>query len=151
MKNPILFCSLVSFVFFAANLEAASVGELSKKQGILSVYYSAPDNDQQNFADVVFRFAWSDKKTATLSIQFVNRSYSDRKLKFAIRDVTSKKTVVLDRVHQSRFGAEMLKAHSAGSIWSGPVDSINDSFSLHVWDREGDEFDKVPISIKDQQ
>jgi hypothetical protein len=151
VKNPILLFFLVSFTFFVTNSDAASVDELAKKYGIISVYYSVPDNDQQNFTDVVFRFAWPDKKPARIAIQFVNRAYADRKLKFAIKEVASKKMVLLDPVHNSRFGAEMLKANSVGTIWSGPVDNINDSFSLHVWNNAGDEFDKVPISIRDQQ
>jgi hypothetical protein len=151
MKKPILFFFLAGLSFFVSNIFAAPVDELSKKYKIVSVYYSVPDNDQQNFSDVVFRFAWTDKKNQTIAVQFVNRSYSDRKLKFAIKEVTSKKMVVLDPVHNSRFGSESLKANSTGKIWSGTIDNINDSFSLRVWDSAGDEFDKIPISYKDQQ
>jgi hypothetical protein len=65
--------------------------------------------------------------------------------------VTTNKIVLLDSVHNVRFGTETLKANSTSAIWSGPVDNINDSFSLRVWSGDGDEFDKEPISIKDQQ
>jgi hypothetical protein len=57
----------------------------------------------------------------------------------------------LDPAHQSRFGSEILKSSSKGLIWSGPIDDVNDSFSLHVWDGDGDEVDKKPISIKDNK
>jgi hypothetical protein len=59
--------------------------------------------------------------------------------------------IILDSVRNSRFGSETLRANSESAIWSGPVSNAKDSFSLHVWDSDGDEFDKVPISISDQQ
>ncbi|HXL72126.1 MAG TPA: hypothetical protein VN963_00750 [bacterium] len=138
-------------IFFVKALCAQEVKDLSKYCEIVSVHYSVPDNDQQNFADVDFRFGWNSKKPATIAVQFVNHSYSDRKFKFAIKDLTSKKMILLDAVHNSRLGSEALKPNSESAIWSGPVDNINDSFSLRVWNSNGDEFDKEPISIKDQQ
>jgi hypothetical protein len=151
MKKRLFSIPLLAVIFCAGYLFSGQEADLLKKYPIVSVYYSVPDNDQRNFADVVFRFGWSKKPTSKIAIQFVNRGYSDRKLKFAIKDVTSKKMVVLDTAHNSRFGTEMLKANSTGAIWSGLVDDINDKFSLRVWDSAGDEFDKVPICIKDQQ
>ena len=59
--------------------------------------------------------------------------------------------VILDPVHNARFGTETVRQNSEGKIWSGSVDNPKDSFSLHVWDSDGDEFDKIPISINDQQ
>ncbi len=145
---PIL---LLILALNANECPAKDTPDLAKQYKLVSVYYSVPDNDQQNFANVVFRFAWNGKTPSQIAVQFVNRAYADRKLKFAIKDVTSKKLVLLDPVHNSRFGTESLKANSRGKIWSGEVDNINDSFSLHVWNGSGDEFDKVPISLKDQQ
>jgi hypothetical protein len=145
---PILF--LIMF-FGTQSYGAEQIEYINQNYGIVSVFYSCPDNDDRNFSDVFFRFGWNDKKPSTIAIQFVNRAYADRKVKFAIKDVTSKKMVILDPVHKSRFGTEMLKSNSTGKIWSGPVDNINDSFTLRVWDSAGDQFDKVPISIKDQQ
>lgn len=151
MKKSLYPILLLTLLFGAEGSWAEKAKDLAKTFPIVSVYYSAPDNDQRNFADVVFRFAWTSQKPFRIAIQFVNHGYADRKLKFAIKDVTSKKTVILDPVRHSPFGTETLKANSTGGIWSGPVDNINDSFSLRVWDSAGDEFDKVPISSKDQQ
>ena len=105
----------------------------------------------ERIESVDFRFGWTSKAPFTIAIQFVNHAYANRKFKFAIKDVTSNKMIVLDTLHNSRFGSEALKANSVGIIWSGLVDNIRDNFSLRVWDSDGDEFDKVPISISDQK
>ena len=149
MKN-ILFSILI--LFFSVNyLSAQQVKDLSKFFTIVSVPYTLPDNDQQNFADVYFRFGWSSKIPCSIAIQFANHAYKTIKFKFAIKDVTANKIVLLDTVHNSRFGIENLKANCTSVIWSGLVDNVNDSFSLRVWNSDGDELDKDPISIKDQQ
>jgi len=149
MKN-ILFSILI--LFFSVNyLSAQQVKDLSKFFTIVSVPYTLPDNDQQNFADVYFRFGWSSKIPCSIAIQFANHAYKTIKFKFAIKDVTANKIVLLDTVHNSRFGIENLKANCTSVIWSGLVDNVNDSFSLRVWNSDGDELDKEPISIKDQQ
>jgi hypothetical protein len=127
------------------------VKDLSKNYGIVSVPYSVPDNDKLHFQNVDFRFGWNNKEPYKIAIQFVNHGYSTRKLKFAIKDVTSKKMIILDPIHNSRFGTETLKANSVGIVWAGPIDNNQDSFSLRVWDSDGEEFDKVAISIKDQE
>jgi hypothetical protein len=137
--------------FSIIDLHAQQVKDLSKNYKIVSVPYSVPDDDRRNFADVDFRFGWNNKAPYTIAIQFVNHGYATRKFKFAIKDVTVKKTVILDTVHNSRFGYETLKPNSKSNVWFGLVDNIKDSFSLRVWDSDGDEFDKVPISISDQQ
>lgn len=151
MKRLFKFVLFLAIVLAIKTLNAQETKDLSKYCEIVSVHYSLPDNDQQNFADVDFRFGWNRKAPQTIAIQFVNRSYSIRKFKFAIKDVTSKKMILLDAVHNSRFGSEELKPNSESVIWSGPVNDIKDSFSLHVWNSNGDEFDKEPISINDQQ
>jgi len=141
----------LSIIFYSNNLFAQPAKDIAKKYPVVSVPYTLPDNDQQNFADVYFRFGWPAKPPYTIAVQFANHAYKTRKLKFAIKDVTTNKIVLLDSVHNVRFGTETLKANSTSAIWSGPVDNINDSFSLRVWSGDGDEFDKEPISIKDQQ
>jgi hypothetical protein len=151
MKKLALFLAVLTASFASHSLWAQPAKEFAKDYKILSVPYSVPDNDQQHFADVDFRFGWNSKKPYKIAIQFVNHSYSTRKLKFAIKDVTSKKMVLLDSVHNTRFGTETLKPNSTSGVWAGPIDNIKDSFSLHVWDSDGDEFDKVAISISDQQ
>jgi hypothetical protein len=151
MKNQYFFILILIVIFYSKNLLAQTVKDISKKYPIVSVPYTLPDNDQQNFTDVYFRFGWPAKSPYTIAVQFANHAYKTRKLKFAIKDVTANKMVLLDAVHNVRFGTETLKANSISAIWSGPVDNINDSFSLHVWSGDGDEFDKEPISIKDQQ
>lgn len=151
MKKIYLSILFLALVFGEKSICAEQIEYITQNYGIVSVFYSCPDNDERNFSDVFFRFGWNDKKPFTIAIQFVNRAYADRKVKFAIKDVTSKKMVVLDPAHKSRFGTELLKSNSTGKIWSGPVDNINDSFILRVWNSAGDQLDKVPISIKDQQ
>ena len=151
MKRLYIPVFLLIAIFFAKDLHAGQGKDISKYYGLVSVPYSVPDNDRQHFADVNFRFGWKSKTPFKIAIQFVNHGYASRKFKFAIKDITSNKVVILDTVHNSRFGSENLKPSSVGMIWSGLVDNIKDSFSLHVWDSEGEEFDKVPISIKDQQ
>lgn len=151
MKKLYFSALFLTVIFFSKEGYAQQVKDISKGCEIVSVPYSLPDNDELHFLDVTFRFGWNNKAPYTIAIQFINHGYSSRKFKFAIKDVTSNKTIILDTVHNSRFGSELLKANATGNIWSGVVDNIKDSFSLHVWDSDGDEFDKVPISIKDQQ
>jgi hypothetical protein len=57
--------------------------------------------------------------------------------------------IVLDAAHKSRFGTELLKVGSEGGVWSGAVDDMKDSLSLHIWDADGDEFEKAPMSLAD--
>jgi lysophospholipase L1-like esterase len=133
--------------FCAKDSCAQEVKDISKDYAIFSVYYSVPDNEQHNFKDVNFRFGWTNKEPFRISVQFFNAGYVDVKLKFAIKNETSNQMIILDSIHNSRFGTETLKANSDGVIWSGPVDNIKDSFSLHVWNSDGDEFGQAPISI----
>ncbi len=150
--NKLIFSTvLVTVILFTKDLYAQQVKDLSKNYGIVSVPYSVPDNDKLHFQNVDFRFGWNNKEPYKIAIQFVNHGYSTRKLKFAIKDVTSKKMIILDPIHNSRFGTETLKANSVGIVWAGPIDNNQDSFSLRVWDSDGEEFDKVAISIKDQE
>ena len=137
----------------AKDLCAQEEKDLSKYYGVVSKYYPVLDNkDKTDMNNLIYyRFGWNRKAPYTIAIQFANLGYGDRKLKFAVKDVTSKKMIVLDAVHQSRFGVELLKADSTGMIWSGPVANINDGFSLHVWEDGGEEMDKEPVSIKDKK
>lgn len=151
MKKFSLSILLLTALMTSNNLGAKERNALAKNYSTVSVLYSVPDNAQQNFSDVYFRFGWNAKAPYKIALQFVNRSYSSRKLKFAIKDVTSKKMVVLDATRNTRFGLETLKANSEGALWSGPVDNVKDSFSLRVWNSDGDTLDTEPISIKDQQ
>jgi hypothetical protein len=152
MKN--LYLSILILIFGAKTLYAQTaqpVKNLAKYCEIVSVPYSVPDDDKQHFVDISFRFGWNAKAPSSIAVQFVNHGYTGIKFKFAIEDVTTKKMIILDSAHNSRFGSETLRANSESAIWSGPVTDTKDSFSLHVWDSDGDEFDKVPISISDQQ
>jgi hypothetical protein len=153
MRKPSFFILFfaVAFCVNGVYAQAQQADDLAKSYGVVSVPYSVPDNEQQNFADVYFRFGWSSQAPAKIAIEFTNHAYAGRKFKFAIKDVTSKKMVVLDPVHKTRFGMVTLNPNSVSAIWSGPVDSTKDSFSLRIWNSDGDEFDKVPISISDQQ
>jgi hypothetical protein len=147
MNKLYLLFSFFILAFTVNGLRAQSMIDLAKSFGILSSYYSVPDNDQKNFGSVNFRYGWTKQAPFIIAVQLTNPGYADVKLKFAVKDVTTNQMVVLDPVHNSRFGTETLKANSTGAVWSGPVDSLLDSFSLRVWDDNGDEFDQAPISI----
>jgi hypothetical protein len=130
---------------------AQLTNDIARKYRVVSAPDTLTDNDHQNFSDVYFRFGWSSKAPYVIAIQFVNHGYGTRKFKFAIKDVTLNKMVILGTIHKSTSEYETLNSNEQGIIWTGPVDNINDSFSLHVWDDGGNEFDKVPISIKTQE
>ncbi|HTA75827.1 MAG TPA: hypothetical protein VK791_01575 [bacterium] len=123
-----------------------NVKYLYKDYETISAPRAVPDNDQMNFDGVVFSFGWNKKAPYAIAVQFVNRGYEDRKMKFAIKDITAKKMIILDRVHNSAFGLEVLKQSSVGAIWAGPIDNPKNSFSLHVWDAKGNEFDAAPVT-----
>ena len=143
--------SLSILFLIASHVDAQSAIPLSKTFKIVSVSYSVPDNEQGNFVDVYFRFGWNDKSPYVIALQFANNGYVNRKIKFAIKDMTSQKMIPLDPVHKTIFASESLKSNGSGAIWSGPIENNKDSFSLHVWNSDGVEFVKVPISLKDQE
>lgn len=151
LKKLLSFILILTMFFGAKKVCAQSINDITKKYSIVSEPYTFTDNDQQNSSDVYFRFGWPVKAPYVIAIQFVNHGYRTQKFKFAIKDVTLNKMVILGTVHKSTSGYETLNPNAQGIIWSGPVDNINDSFSLHVWDSSGNEFDKVPISIKTQE
>ena len=91
MRKLSFFILLLTLVFYTKALYAQQTGDLTKSYGIVSVPYSVPDNDQQNYADVYFRFAWNNKAPYKIAVQFSNHAYANRKFKFAIKNVTSKK------------------------------------------------------------
>jgi hypothetical protein len=142
---------ILAVIFGMKKVCAQSINDIAKKYPIVSAPYTFTDNDQQNSSDVYFRFGWPPKAPYVIAVQFVNHGYRAQKFKFAIKDVTLNKMVILGVVHKSTSGYETLNPNAQGIIWSGSVDNINDSFSLHVWDDAGNEFDKVPISIKTQE
>jgi hypothetical protein len=152
MKNMYLLFWLLITTFGARCVFAQEDNDLSKYYGTISKFDSILNNTQKDMNSIVFyRFGWNQKAPYKIAVQFVNLGYGDHKLKFAVKDVTSKKMIVLDPVHNSRFGTEMLKSSSKGVIWSGPIDNINDLFSLRVWVDDGEEMDKNPMSIKDKK
>jgi hypothetical protein len=152
LKKIYLLSLFFMMIFSAKILCAEPVKDLSKVFAIVSIPFSAPDNKDKHFADITFRVGWNDKAPYAVAVQFVNHGYDGQKFKFAIKDLTSKKMLVLDPAHKSRFGTENLRANSESSIWSGAVDNYKDSFSLRIWDSQGDEFDSDSISVdKDQK
>ena len=145
------FILFLTVIFGAKDLCAGQKeGLLFKYYETISVPYPVPDNDQLNFDGVNFRLGWNSKAPCTIAVQFVNHGYVDRKLKFCIKDITLKKMIVLDAVHNSPFGSETLKPDSISKIWFGPVNNIKDSFLLRVWDSDSDEFDAAPVSMSGQ-
>lgn len=150
MKKLFKLVLFLVIVLITKTINAQEVKDLSKDYDIISASYSVLVNDETRFPGVTFRFGWNKKEPYVIAVQFVNHGYDTQKFKFAIKDVTLNKLVVLGTVHKSTSGYEALKPNSPGIIWSGPVDNVKDSFSLHVWDGGGNEFDKAPISVKDQ-
>jgi hypothetical protein len=144
MKKNIFSVLLLVLIFCAKDLRAQ---DLSKNYQILSVFYNVPDDDQKDFETINFRYGWTNQAPYSIAIQFTNAGYSEKKLKFAIKDVTSNQMILLDPVHNVYFGTETLKANSDGAVWAGPIDNLKDSFALRVWDSDGDAFDQEPISI----
>lgn len=150
MKKSFKLILCLIIVLITKTVKAQEAKDLSKNYDIISASYSILDNDETRFLGVTFRFGWNKKEPYVIAIQFVNHGYDVQKFEFAIKDITQNKMVVLGTIHKSTSGYETLKPNSQGVIWSGPVNNVKDSFSLRVWDG-GNEFDKAPISIKDQQ
>jgi hypothetical protein len=147
MKRLYFSVFLLITVFCAKDLRAQETEDLSNNYKILSRFYNLPDDGQKNFDHVNFRYGWTSQAPYTIAIQFTNAGYDDKKLKFAIKDVTSNQTILLDTTHNAYFGTETVKANSNSAIWSGTVSNLKDGFALRVWDSDGDSFDQAPISI----
>lgn len=138
---------LLTVIFATKNMCAQELKPLSKVYGIVSEPYAIPDDDQPDFKDIAYRFGWKRKSPCSIGIQFINSGYVDRTIKFAIQDISLNQMIILDPVHNSRFGSETIKANSYSVIWSGPVDNIKDNFLLRIWNSNGDKFDQAPVSI----
>jgi hypothetical protein len=152
MKKKCFYGSLLAAVLCIGHLGAQDDTAFPKEFNVVSNFHSVPGKDKNDLQNLVYyRFAWRKKAPYAVAIQFVNLGYGERKLKFAVKDITSKKNVVIDPAHQSCFGTEALKESSKGMIWSGPIDSPNDRLSLRVWEDGGDEIDKAPISMNDKK
>jgi hypothetical protein len=146
-KQFFLVFLLLILIFSLRNLRAQDSPDLSENYPILSAFYGVPDGGQKNFNRVNFRYGWTSQDPYVIAIQFTNAGYEDRKLKFAIKDVTTNQTILLDTVHNAYFGTETIKENSDSAIWSGTVNDIKDRFALRVWNSDGDSFDQAPISI----
>ncbi len=114
---------------------------------ILSPFYNVPGSTDERFTHLNFRFGWTDKAPYRIAVQFSNPAYRDQKIKFAIKDLTTDQSVLLDADHNAYFINETLRANSDGSIWSGEVRNLSDAFALKVWDSEGDSFQQTPVTI----
>jgi hypothetical protein len=142
------FSILLSILFICMKqLHAQDVSNLQNIYPILSMFYNVPDDDQKDFEHLNFRYGWTSQAPYTIAVQFSNAGYDDKTFKFAIKDVTLNKMVVLGKLHKSTAGYETLKANSDGTIWSGSITSLNDSFALRVWNSDGKSLDQAPISI----
>lgn len=86
---------------------------------ILSPFYNVPGSTDERFTHLNFRFGWTDKAPYRIAVQFSNPAYRDQKIKFAIKDLTTDQSVLLDADHNAYFINETLRANSDGSIWSG--------------------------------
>lgn len=152
MKKLIYSILFISTVLCQKELWAQQDNDLSKSFTAVTKFLPVVVNTDKNAEKLVFyRFGWNSKAPATIGVQFSNLGYSDWKIKFAIKDMTTKKMIILDSVHKSFFGTELLKGNSKSAIWSGPVDNVSDNFSLRVWVGDGDEIDKDAVSIKDKE
>jgi hypothetical protein len=152
MKKSGLFGLLLLCCLLPKGLGAQEDKDLSKVYEVATPFRPLSADANSDFNNMVYyHFGWNRKGPAVIALQFVNMGYKDHKLKFAIKDLTAKKLVVLDPARRSNFGTEALKADSKGAIWTGAVKNIRDKFSLHAWEDGGDEMDKDPVSINDKK
>ncbi len=115
------------------------VNELEKNYPVLSAFYPVPDNEKKQFKDVYFRLGWKARKPYRIAVQFTNQSYKTVPLKFALKDVTTQKMVILDKGKNTAVGAETLGSISEGALWSALIQDKKDHFILRVWDKDGSE------------
>lgn len=113
--------------------------ELEKNYPVLSSFYPVPNNENQYFKDVYFRLGWKPIKPYQIAVQFTNQSYETVHLKFALKDVTAQKMVILDKAKNTVMGTETLGSISEGALWSAPIDEKKDHFILRIWDKDGNE------------
>ncbi len=151
MRKLCFYGWLLASILCAQGLRAQEEKDLSKIYEVVSQSAPVAADALKDFNNMIFyRFGWNRKGPPAIALQFVNFGYKDRKLKFAIKDVTSKKMVILDPAGKSPFATEDLKESSRSAIWSGPVDNIHHRFSLRVWEDDGDEIDEDPVSINEK-
>ena len=150
MQKINLYVLIFIFAFFGKLSYAQVDQDIEKYCEVVSKYYSVSETGQKNFYKIEYRLGWNKKAPYKIAIQFINLGYEGKKIKFSITDLTSKKMVILDAVHNSRVVSETLNPASTGAIWSGQIDGIKDRLSLRVWDKDGNEIDKSPISIRNK-
>ena len=114
---------------------------------ILSPTFKVPGSNEVRFQHLNFRLGWTREAPYRIAIQLSNPTYGDQKIKFAVRDLTMNQTVLLDLEHNTYFIQETLHPNQEGTLWSGTVSNLTDSFALKVWDSDGDSFEQTPITI----
>jgi len=151
MKKPMITILFLALLLGAKSMDAQQADVFPKEYTKVTKFLPAAVNNKPTQEMLVFyRMGWNSKAPASIAIQFANLGYTDWKLKFAVKDVVTKKTVLLDKEHNSTFGTELLKGNTKSTIWVAPVDNIKDGYSVRVWIGEGDEIDLATVSIKDK-
>jgi hypothetical protein len=140
------------FLFLAAFMTApmAPCQEVPTIEGaypILSPFYNVPGSTDERFKHLNFRFGWTHTAPYRIAVQISNPTYGEQKIKFAIRDLTTNQTLLLDEEHNAYAINEALPAGMNGQIWSGDIQSLSDAFALKVWDGDGDSFQQTPVTI----
>ncbi len=149
MKIRTLYISLAlsGILFNPHQVQGQETRALEDVFPIISPSYNLPGSDDTRFQHLNFRFGWTDKAPFQIAVQISNPTYGDQKIKFAVKDLTTSQSVLLDPDHNAYFINETLRPNSEGNIWSGEVKSLSDEFALKVWDANGDSFQKDPITI----
>src|SRR5690348_13792409 len=80
---------------------------------LVSAYLPVAKEDAPAFDKLDYRLGWNQKPPYRIFVQFTNLGYAGRKIRFALRDVTSKKQMVLDAAHRSHIVAENVSPASA--------------------------------------
>ncbi len=135
---------------FCAGLSSAQVDQdIGKACDVVSAYFPVAGKAAPPLDKLEYRLGWNKKPPYRISVQFTNLGYAGLKIRFALRDVTSKKALVLDAARNSPVVTENVGPASAGAVWSGRLDNLHDRCSLRVWDMDGGEWGEKPVGLQD--
>ncbi len=138
---------LLTIFLFAPMAPCQEAKYIENLYPILSPVYKVPGSTDERWTHLNFKFGWTDKAPFRIAVQISNPSYRDQKINFAVKDLTTNQSVLLDEDHNVYFINETLPANLDGSLWSGEVRNLTDAFALKVWDSEGDSYLQTPVTI----
>ncbi len=124
----------LAFFCFDSFLQGQETQKMEDLYPILSPTFKVPGSNEVRFQHLNFRLGWTREAPYRIAIQLSNPTYGDQKIKFAVRDLTMNQTVLLDLEHNTYFIQETLHPNQEGTLWSGTVSNLTDSFALKVWE-----------------